>query len=81
MARYFEMRIDEANEHHVTRHGVSAREITQGFRNDPAVRRNRRARTGDYIALGVTDGGRRILVIFIFADEYGVRPIAAWERE
>jgi len=31
MARYFEVRIDDANEHHVTRHGVSAREITQVF--------------------------------------------------
>lgn len=81
MARYFEVQIDEANEHHVTWHGVSVREITQVFRNDPAIRRNRRARTGDYIALGVTDGGRQILVIFSFADEYGVRPIAAWERE
>lgn len=75
------MRIDEANEHHVTRHGVSVREIMQVFRNDPAIRRNRRARTGDYIALGLTDGGRPILVIFSFADEYGVRPIAAWECE
>jgi hypothetical protein len=59
MARYFEVRIDEANENHVTRHGVSVREITQVFRNDPAIRRNRRARTGDYVALGITDGGRR----------------------
>ncbi len=81
MARYFEVRIDEANERHVTRHGVSVREIIQVFRNDPAIRRNRRARTGDYIALGVTDGGRRIVVIFSFTDESGVRPIAAWERE
>ncbi|MGB6163682.1 MAG: hypothetical protein WCF33_14355 [Pseudonocardiaceae bacterium] len=80
MARYVEVRIDENNEHHVTRHGVSAREITQVFRNDPAIRRNRRARTGDYIALGVTDGGRQILVIFSYTDGYGVRPIAAWER-
>ncbi len=34
-----------------------------------------------YIALGITDGGRRIVVIFSFTDESGVRPIAAWERE
>jgi hypothetical protein len=46
-----------------------------------AIRHNRRARTGDYIALGITDGGRRIMVIFSFTDENGVRPIAAWERE
>ncbi|HEY6424664.1 MAG TPA: hypothetical protein VIY28_15740 [Pseudonocardiaceae bacterium] len=32
------------------------------------------------IALGITDGGRRILVIFSFIDENGVRQIAAWER-
>jgi uncharacterized DUF497 family protein len=80
MARYFEVRIDENYEHQVTRHGVSAREITQVFRNDPAISRNRRARTGDYVALGVTDGGRQILVIFSFIDGHGVRPIAAWER-
>lgn len=80
MARYFEVWIDAANEHHVTRHGVTAREITQAFRNNPTIRRNRRTRTSDYIALGVTDGGRRILVIFTFTDESGVRPIAAWER-
>jgi uncharacterized DUF497 family protein len=80
VVRYFEVWIDEANEHHVTRHGVSAREIARVFRNDPAIRRNRRARSGDYIALGVTNGGRQILVIFSFTDESGVRPIAAWER-
>ena len=80
MARYFEVWIDEANEHHVTRHGVSVREIAQVFRNNPAIRRNRRARTGDYVALGVTNGGRPVLVIFSFVGENGVRPVAAWER-
>lgn len=42
------------------------------YSNDPAIRRNRRRRTGDYIALGITDGGRQILVIFSYTDGYGV---------
>ena len=80
MARYFEVWIDAANEDHVTRHGVSVQEIMQVFSNDPAIRRNRRARTGDHVAVGVTDGGRQILVVFSFNEEGGVRPIAASER-
>ncbi len=54
---------DEGNVEHATRHGISAAEITQVLLNDPTIRRNRKGRSGDYYALGVTDGDRKVAVV------------------
>lgn len=72
---------DDANREHATRHGVSVDEITQVLRNGPTMRRNRKGRAGDYYAFGVTDGGRRVVVVVAWSGlGRGVRPITAWER-
>lgn len=76
--RFYEVQIDEANEAHITRHGVSVVEIYEVLRNDPTVRRNRSGRTAGYLAFGVTDAGRRVVVAFAY-DGRTARPIAAWE--
>jgi uncharacterized DUF497 family protein len=54
---------DEANREHATRHGVSVEEITEVLLSNPTIRRNRKGRSGDYFALGTTDGGRKVVVV------------------
>jgi uncharacterized DUF497 family protein len=77
--RYDEIEIGDANEPHVTRHGVTVTEIHQVFAHEPTVRRNRHTGTADYLATGTTDGGRKITVAFDYdADTRIARPIAAW---
>lgn len=71
--------VDDGNEEHLTRHGVSVIEIHHVFANGPDVRRNRRNRTATHIARGATEGGRQVLVPFIDRGGGTVRPITAWE--
>lgn len=78
--RFYDVEIDELNEPHVTRHGISVAEIYEVLRNDPVVRRNRRGRAAGYLAFGVSDVGRAIVVAFAY-DGRTARPIAAWEEE
>lgn len=56
---------DEANREHTTRHGISVEEITQVLVSNPTMRRNRNGRSGDYYALGSTDGGRKVVVVWL----------------
>lgn len=59
---------------------ASRREIEQVFANDPVIRRNSRGRTADYIAVGVTNGGRKLAVPFVHDPmRSSARPITAWE--
>lgn len=72
---------DDANREHATRHGVTVEEITQALLNAPTVRRNRKGRSGDYYASGMTDGGRAITVVVAWGPTRRVlRPITAWEQ-
>lgn len=72
-----DVEIDDHNETHVTRHGISLAEVVQVFANDPDVRRNR---AGTHVARGRTNGGRRVLIPFVDKGDGRVRPIAAWEE-
>ncbi len=70
---------DESNEAHATRHGVSVAEIEQVLAARPVFRPDRRG-SGDYLAEGVTDGGRRVRVVVAHDPARRVmRPITAWE--
>jgi uncharacterized DUF497 family protein len=72
---------DDENRGHATRHGVTVDEITQVLLKEPTMRRNRKGRSGDYYAFGVTDGGRRIVVVVAWdPGRRVVRPITAWEQ-
>lgn len=77
--RFYDVEIDELNEPHVTRHGISVVEIYEALRNDPVVRRNRKGRTAGYLAFGLSDAGRPIVVAFAYHGRTA-RPIAAWEE-
>jgi hypothetical protein len=63
--RITEIEIDAGNELHVTGHGVSLVEVAQVFANHPDIRRNRKNRASTHVALGMTDGGRKVLIPFI----------------
>lgn len=73
-----EIIIDDVNEEHVTAR-VSVDEIRQVFVNGPRVTVNRKNRSTEFIAVGVTDGGATLVIPF--DDEDGaVRPITAWRK-
>lgn len=56
-------------------------EIEQVLAGDPVFRADRRG-TGDFLAEGVTDGGRRLRVVVAYHSTRRVlRPIAAWGDE
>lgn len=70
---------DEANEAHPTRHGVSVAEIEQVLAAGAVFRPDRRG-SGDFLAEGTTNGGRRLRVVVAYDPTRRVlRPIAAWE--
>lgn len=77
--RITEIEIDEANEGHLTRHGVSLAEVQQVLESQPDIRRNRKGRAATHVARGVTRGGRRVLVPFVDLGDGRVRPVTAWE--
>ncbi len=58
----------------------AANEIDQMIANGPEYRRNKRGRSADYLAVGVTDGGRRDVVAVEWRPATRrTRPITAWE--
>lgn len=71
--------IDDDNEGHLTRHGVSITEVAQVLQNRPQIRRNRQGRSASHIARGRTGGGRLVLIPFVDLGGGAVRPVTAWE--
>ncbi|MCO5992830.1 BrnT family toxin [Actinoallomurus rhizosphaericola] len=70
---------DDGNLDHALRR-VTRDAVEQVFVNGPMIRRNRRGRAADYLALGVTDGGRKLAVPFAYdAGGRSARPVTAWE--
>ena len=74
-----EIEIDDGNEEHLTRHGISLAEVQQVLAGDPDIRRNRKDRAGTHVALGQTNGGRRVVVPLVDKGNGRIRPITAWE--
>ena len=52
---------DEDNEEHIARHGVESWEAEEVLFNRPYLRKTRE---GKYMAYGIADSGRHILVVF-----------------
>ncbi len=70
--------LDDRNVAHATTR-VSAAEICEVFDNNPVFRRNTSGRTADYVAIGMTDGGSRVRVNFIYdLARRTARPVSAW---
>lgn len=84
MAQYDDLGFDwdEANEEKLLlRHDVRAEEVEQLFWNGPQVRRSEDA----YLAVGQTDAGRWLLVVFILREgrirAYSARDLTDREKQ
>ena len=65
---------DNGNSEHIADHGVQCWECEQIFRWRPQVRR---ARDDRYLALGATESGRHLLVVFRYLGNGVIRVITA----
>ena len=77
---------DEHNQEKFWRHGILDFEVEECFQNPYCLRPHRKAKSdpevyGDrYVVLGVTDGGRNLLIVVQFKGGNVVRPITGWEN-
>jgi hypothetical protein len=69
---------DDGNLDHALRRATRA-EVEQVFANRPVIRRNRRGHAADYVAVGVTDGGRKLAAFVHDSGSHSARPVTAWE--
>lgn len=73
--------LDDRNIAHATPQ-VSATEICEVFDNDSVFRHNRSGATADYVAIGVTNGGSRVRINFIYDPaRRTARPVSAWRLQ
>ena len=56
-----------------------SRKCSKVLAGDPDIRRDRKNRAGTHVALGQTNGGRRVVVPLVDEGNGRVRPISAWE--
>jgi uncharacterized DUF497 family protein len=69
---------DDDNESHLAGHAVSASELLQVFMDEPLWARNKKGRTGTWLMVGRTHGGRPLVAAVIFDETRNcVRPITA----
>jgi uncharacterized protein len=69
---------DDANITHLARHNIRPEEAEQCYRNDPLVIEEQYVNREDrYLALGETDAGRRLAVVFTIR-QHRVRFITAY---
>ncbi len=74
------LEIDEGNELHITKHGVTVAELEQVFENYPVWLPNKRGRSATYLMVGWTYGGRPIIAAVIYDEiRRAVRPISVRE--
>jgi hypothetical protein len=75
-----DVELDEANETEMGRHRVRGWEAAEVFCNGPVWAGNKRARSGEWLMVGRTDGGRALTVPVSYDPVRGVvRPITAWD--
>ena len=70
--KYFDW--DEHNIEHISGHDVSPEEVEEVFDSKPHIRKGRKK---TYLAFGLTDFGRYLLVVFKYRGEETIRPITA----
>ncbi len=73
---------DEANESELAQphHPVFPWEVEQVFQNRPVWAKNRKGRSGDYLMVGSTRGGRKLTVVVQpKPDSRKLRPITGWD--
>lgn len=73
---------DDANERELGQphHPIQPWEVEDVFWNQPVWAPNKRGRSGDYIMVGRTDGGRRLtIVVQVKTITRQLRPITGWD--
>jgi uncharacterized DUF497 family protein len=74
------LEVDERNELHIMRHGVTVAELEQVFENYPRWVPNKKGRTATYLMVGRTLGGRPVIAAVIYDEvRRAVRPISVRE--
>lgn len=74
------LQLDEGNEAHLARHGITAGEVVQVWLNDPIYVPNRRGRSAAWLMLGDADSGRRLTIaVIVLEDLRLLRPITGWD--
>lgn len=70
---------DEANEDELWDHRIRQWEVDDVFWNRPVWAPNKRGRSGDYLMVGETDGGRKLtIVVQVKPVTKQLRPITGW---
>jgi hypothetical protein len=72
---------DEYNEGELADHEVLPYEVEQVFWNGPRFSRNKKLATARWRMVGRTDGGRKLQVFVVWADERDgvLRAVTGWE--
>ena len=77
---------EEFNEQHIWKHKVNVFEVEECFENAYTIRPHKKAKSqpkkyGDrYMIEGVTDGGRKLIIVLQYKGANVIRVITAWNR-
>ena len=75
---------DEFNENHIWRHKVSAFEVEECFDNEHKIRPHKKAKSNPerygkrYAIIGITNSGRKLIIIVQHKGVNIIRPITSW---
>jgi uncharacterized DUF497 family protein len=71
---------DNGNESELARHGIRPEEVEEVFDNHPTWAINKRERSGQWLMIGQTHGGRFLTVaIATTNDPWFIRPVTGWD--
>lgn len=75
-----DVEFDDGNESELAAHGIASSEVLQVINNDPVWAPNKKGRSGMWLCVGRTNGGRA-LSIPVKYDEIRmvIRPITGWD--
>jgi len=71
---------DDANESELAAHAIGTRDVEDVLSDEPVWVRNKKGRSGAYLAVGYNRGGRALTIV-VTTDELRrvVRPITGWD--
>lgn len=77
---FLDVEFDEGNESELAAHGITALEAWQVLANEPTWARNKKGRAANWLAVGRTDGGRRLSLPVVYDPvRRRIRPVTGWD--